>query len=794
MRGGDAELRPTGTRTVWLDDFDLPDEIWASFGIPIGLAFFIDSSVTGGVVALYPSPAGATESELELDAWRELRTAEPGADGPRARRRGADRQPDGRPAPARDRADRRVLPAGRRCQGRAGRGSPAAPGSERAIAGFFDELRERARERSDRRQRPRRRRGRARRRSPARPTPSSSALRAAPVERAAAPTLSFTRPGHRRRPARRVFTIALTARDHDRALEALATTTESRERLIELFGEPERWASTTTNFRWAQVDALVPAFDGRDRVRARRPVHLRPRARRGQVLRRARRRRGAAALPLQRHGLLRGRRRADADRPDPLGPLAALPDAGRGLARRRSTPPTRTAAGCRSHAETLDAARAAQGRARAADLRRRGRRAARPRPKGRAERCASSSRRSSPRCSTRATRSTRTRRGRPRTRPRRRSGSSTRRPTPSATPTTFDHLRVECVLAAEPEARGARRRSASCRPSGERHEAVERRLELGPALARRRSRPTASASEFEFDGEQPLRGPRAAACRAARRARPRRGSASASTTRPTVEAAASSSAPEALLGEPALDPRRARDRAAAGSSRRSSATAPRARRSQACANVNTFPVLAAPDDDAILGGADRAPRPPELAPESLGNLFDNTEIEEALLLHVQALSDDEREADRRPGPGGAGDDRAGRSERRPRRCSPCTAGSTPIEPTDARGCDRAPGARDAARPGPAAGAGPPEPGRGRARARRGRLPQGRQGDPAARAPTATSIDRMLDGRTATIERLYLDYEDGAHVAVTSTTTRRRSCSARPAATCSSRPASWRPSE
>ena len=32
-----------------------------------------------------------------------------------------------------------------------------------------------------------------------------------------------------------------------------------------------------------------------------------------------------------------------------------------------------------------------------------------------------------------------------------------------------------------------------------------------------------------------------------------------------------------------------------------------------------------------------------MAPESLGNLFDNTEIEEALLLHVHALSDDERE-------------------------------------------------------------------------------------------------------------------------------------------------------
>ena len=46
----------------------LSDEAWASFGIPIGLAFFIDSSATGGIVALYPSPAGATESELEIES------------------------------------------------------------------------------------------------------------------------------------------------------------------------------------------------------------------------------------------------------------------------------------------------------------------------------------------------------------------------------------------------------------------------------------------------------------------------------------------------------------------------------------------------------------------------------------------------------------------------------------------------------------------------------------------------------------------------------------------------------
>jgi hypothetical protein len=72
IRGGDGDYRPTGTRTVWLEDFTFPDELWATFAIPIGLAFFLISSSVGSVVAMYPSPAGATESELELGAWQEL--------------------------------------------------------------------------------------------------------------------------------------------------------------------------------------------------------------------------------------------------------------------------------------------------------------------------------------------------------------------------------------------------------------------------------------------------------------------------------------------------------------------------------------------------------------------------------------------------------------------------------------------------------------------------------------------------------------------------------------------------
>jgi hypothetical protein len=72
LRSGDAEYRPVGTRTLWLDELELPDEVWASFQIPIGLAFFMESTTAGCVVAMYPSPAGATESELHFTAWNRL--------------------------------------------------------------------------------------------------------------------------------------------------------------------------------------------------------------------------------------------------------------------------------------------------------------------------------------------------------------------------------------------------------------------------------------------------------------------------------------------------------------------------------------------------------------------------------------------------------------------------------------------------------------------------------------------------------------------------------------------------
>jgi hypothetical protein len=75
LRSGDAEYRPTGNRKLDLEEFELPDDLWARFGIPIGLAFFLRSGE--GVVALYPSPAGPVESELDLSAWTELARLNP---------------------------------------------------------------------------------------------------------------------------------------------------------------------------------------------------------------------------------------------------------------------------------------------------------------------------------------------------------------------------------------------------------------------------------------------------------------------------------------------------------------------------------------------------------------------------------------------------------------------------------------------------------------------------------------------------------------------------------------------
>ncbi|MGI8586606.1 MAG: DUF5947 family protein [Chloroflexia bacterium] len=55
-----------------LPGFRLTDAQWDDLLIPVGMAFFFNSSAEGRVMPFYPSPAGPTESLLSLESWEEV--------------------------------------------------------------------------------------------------------------------------------------------------------------------------------------------------------------------------------------------------------------------------------------------------------------------------------------------------------------------------------------------------------------------------------------------------------------------------------------------------------------------------------------------------------------------------------------------------------------------------------------------------------------------------------------------------------------------------------------------------
>jgi hypothetical protein len=61
----------------YLADVPLTPAEWDDLQVPVGLAFFLHSSVTGELTAFYPSPAGPTECQLDLAAWRRLEVSHP---------------------------------------------------------------------------------------------------------------------------------------------------------------------------------------------------------------------------------------------------------------------------------------------------------------------------------------------------------------------------------------------------------------------------------------------------------------------------------------------------------------------------------------------------------------------------------------------------------------------------------------------------------------------------------------------------------------------------------------------
>lgn len=256
-------------------------------------------------------------------------------------------------------------------------------------------------------------------------------------------------------------------------------------------------------------------------------------------------------------------------------------------------------------------------------------------------------------------------------------------------------------------------------PSGEQHRAVERRVQLGAAPA------TVNFEYDELEGRAELFIDRLPDGRG-------RVTLQVENVTPLTEAEATADRKDALLksmlsthlllrveGNCFISPLERGDDGVAG-----------------CCQVNTWPVLATPNDDALLGPTIMLPEHPEIAPESVNDFFDGTEIEEALVLHIQALSDQEREEIAAQDP-------------KVREMLARADATTPQQLMDLHGRVRLedpPGERQVTFDGVTY----------------------KRGDKVILHPPldADVYDKMLDGRTATIHRLFMRVDERLHLGVT----------------------------
>jgi hypothetical protein len=287
----------------------------------------------------------------------------------------------------------------------------------------------------------------------------------------------------------------------------------------------------------------------------------------------------------------------------------------------------------------------------------------------------------------------------------------------------FDHARLECVT------EGGSALHATVRwlaPSGEGHEAAERRTELGPVGPGERT--TVEDADARF------------------------------TLRWDEDGVARCCVHNTAEVQPGLERAQALQRALISVHIvvRSDGGRFVSPLEDGRASVNTWPVLAAPGDDVVLGAAIVLPDHPQVAPQSRGNLFDNTEIEEALLLHVHSLTDEERVSAAADPTVKAMLDRA--------------LALTGDDIIDLHG-----GLQEIEGGGPARPAIPPIPGGigevdnnpGEDRATVDGVTFEKGAKLLLRPGTDRDVyDRMLDGRRATIERIYLDYDERVYLGVT----------------------------
>ncbi|SDI06334.1 hypothetical protein SAMN05421505_13242 [Sinosporangium album] len=67
-----GRLRAVPDRFAYAPALGLSPQDWDELQIPVRMAFFFHNSSLGHTIAFYPSPGGATESQLPLAAWERL--------------------------------------------------------------------------------------------------------------------------------------------------------------------------------------------------------------------------------------------------------------------------------------------------------------------------------------------------------------------------------------------------------------------------------------------------------------------------------------------------------------------------------------------------------------------------------------------------------------------------------------------------------------------------------------------------------------------------------------------------